>query len=229
MPYTSNPFFTPDLKIYVTKDEMSETINKYVSKNELPDFTKYAKTSELPSFTKYVKTSELPDLSLYAKTSELPDLSLYVKTNELPDLSLYVKTNELPDLSLYAKKNELPDLSLYAKKSELPDLSLYAKKSELPLYAKTSVVKQLISNLAAKDCEYIMKYSSLIRDTDKSERYKRCIGQISESRLSTQNNRHCISHADCDVGQRCFEHIKNRFIQDGRCHFYDHKSCTCRR
>ena len=183
MPYTSNPFFTPDLKIYVTKDEMSETINKYVSKNELPDFTKYAKTSELPSFTKYVKTSELPDLSLYVKT------------------------------------NELPDLSLYAKKNELPDISLYAKKSELPLYAKTSVVKQLISNLTSKDCKYI----------DNSERYKRCIGQISESRLSTQNNRHCISNADCDIGQRCFEHVKNRFVLDGLCNFYDHKSCTCRR
>ena len=79
MPYTSNPFFTPDLRIYVTKDEMSETVNNYVSKSELPDFTKYAKTNELPDFTKYVKTSELPDLSLYAKTSELPNVERMLK------------------------------------------------------------------------------------------------------------------------------------------------------
>ena len=126
MPFTLNPFFTPDLNIYATKDDMSETVEKYAPKSDLPDLSPYAKSNEIPELHKP-----------YAKSSEIPEL-----------LKPYAKSNELPDFEKYVKKEEL---NIYAEKSELPNLAPYVKTSDLAPYSKTDDVNEVLTQYVKKD------------------------------------------------------------------------------
>lgn len=172
----------PDHSIYALKEEIPKD---YLKKEDLPEpidtsnfvtkeeVDKFATKDQIPDLTPYLKKDELPpekDLSEYAKKSEIPDVSEFAKKENIE--SDLAKKADKSDLDSLAKKSDLPDLKPYIKKENLPDFNTLATKAELELKASIGDVAKKVS------IEDMEKYKSVIDEalkskTNKSETYTR--------------------------------------------------------
>lgn len=158
----------PDHSIYALKEEIPKD---YLKKEDLPEpidtsnlvkkeeLEKFATKQELPDLKTYIKKENLPDFNTFAKKSELElkaSIADLAKKTSIEDMEKYKgaidenlrsklsREEHKRDLDQKMDKLTLPDFESFAKKSDLEgliakdcvDLRPYAKKEDLNQYAK---------------------------------------------------------------------------------------------
>lgn len=181
---TSNLVKKEQIEKFITKEDIPN-LEPYALKENIPDISHLAKRSELPNLEPYIKKSELPaekDLSEYAKKSDLEglihkdsvDLSKYATKQELTskaEISEVQKRLYIDDFEKYKAEVQIT----YANKKDIPDISHLAEKEDLPdfntLATKAELeLKASIADMAKKvSIEDMEKYKSAVEESLKSK------------------------------------------------------------
>lgn len=119
----------PDHSIYAEKKDLTA----YALKQDIPDAIDTSNLVKKEQIEKFATKDQIPDLKPYALKENIPDISDLAKKSELPNLEPYLKKEDLPqppDLTAYAKKTDLP---------KIPDVSDFITKNEVDEKLKTKV------------------------------------------------------------------------------------------